>query len=66
MEHFGTKFIREAVPVRMEKPDPNGRIIVTYNHMGEEKQDEYDTVLFAIGRNALTDEINLDKVGIPV
>lgn len=26
----------------------------------------YDTVLFAIGRNALTKELNLDKVGIKV
>ena len=49
----------------MEKVDPAGRILVTYNHKGEEKQEEYDTVLFAIGRYALTADINLDKVGIP-
>jgi thioredoxin reductase (NADPH) len=66
MEHYGTKFIREAVPVKLEKPDPNGKILVTYNHKGEEKQDEFDTVLFAIGRYALTGELNLDKVGISV
>lgn len=37
MEHYGVKFIREAVPTKLEKPDPNGRIVVTYNHLGEDK-----------------------------
>ena len=30
MEKYGTKFIREATPKKLEKPDPNGRILVTY------------------------------------
>lgn len=50
----------------MEKPDPNGKIIVTYELNDETVHDEYDTVLFAIGRYALTEALNLDKVGIKV
>lgn len=30
MENRGVNFIREAVPTRLEKPDPNGKIIVHY------------------------------------
>lgn len=30
MENHGVKFIRGTVPTKIEKPDPNGRIIVTY------------------------------------
>jgi thioredoxin reductase (NADPH) len=30
MENHHTKFIRGAIPVKLEKPDPNGRTIVTY------------------------------------
>jgi thioredoxin reductase (NADPH) len=30
MEGYHTKFIRGAVPVKLEKPDPSGRILVTY------------------------------------
>lgn len=30
MENYGCKFIQDSVPVKLEKPDPNGKIIVTY------------------------------------
>jgi len=30
MEHYGTKFIRGAIPMKLEKADPNGKITVTY------------------------------------
>jgi thioredoxin reductase (NADPH) len=66
MENHGTKFIRGTVPTKIEKPDPNGKTIVTYEVDGQTIQAEYDTVLFAIGRYALTKELNLDKVGIRV
>ena len=36
MENYGTKFIRGSVPLRIEKPDPNGRILVTYDCNGSE------------------------------
>jgi len=59
-----TKFINQATPSRLERPDPEGRIHVTYNQGGEEKTEEYDTVLFAIGRYAVTANLNLDKAGV--
>jgi thioredoxin reductase (NADPH) len=64
MEHHGTKFIRGAVPKKLEKPDPAGRTIVTFEQEGEDKQEEFDTVLFAIGRYALTKNLNLENAGV--
>ena len=64
METHHTKFIRGAVPTKLEKPDPNGRILVTYEREGAFVQEEYDTVLFAIGRYALTKNLNLQSTGI--
>jgi thioredoxin reductase (NADPH) len=64
MENRGVKFIREAVPTRLEKPDPNGKIIVHYKQGDQELTEEFDTVLFAIGRYALTKELNLENAGV--
>lgn len=66
MENHGTKFIRGAIPTKLERPNPDSKIIVSYEQEGEIIQDEYDTVLFAIGRYALTKDLNLDQVGIKV
>jgi hypothetical protein len=30
MENHGTKFIKEAVPIKLEKPNPDGKILVSY------------------------------------
>jgi hypothetical protein len=30
MENYETKFIKDSVPIRLDKPDPNGKIMVTY------------------------------------
>ena len=60
MENHGTKFIRGAIPTKLERPNPDSKIIVSYEQEGEIIQDEYDTVLFAIGRYALTKDLNLD------
>lgn len=64
MENHHTKFIRGATPSKLEKPDPNGRIIVTFKQDGVEKTEEFDTVLFAIGRYAVTEGIDLAKAGV--
>ena len=64
MENHGTKFIRGAVPVKLEKPDPNGKTLVTYEQEGQIVTGEFDTVLFAIGRYALTKEIHLELAGV--
>lgn len=34
METHHTKFIKGAVPTKLEKPDPNGKVIVTYEQNG--------------------------------
>ena len=60
-----TKFIRGATPSKLERPEgPNGKIHVTYSQNGEEKVEEYDTVLFAMGRYALTAGLNLAAAGV--
>ena len=66
MENHHTKFIKGAIPTKLEKPDPAGRIIVSYEQEGNIVQEEFDTVLFAIGRYALTKDLNLDAVGVKV
>lgn len=64
MQDHHTKFVREAVPTKLERADPNGPIKVTYLQKGEEKTAEYDTVLFAIGRYAITAGLNLEAAGV--
>lgn len=64
MKMFHTKFIDGAVPVKLEKPDPEGQIVVTFKDKEGEKQDSFDTVLFAIGRYAVTEGINLGAAGL--
>lgn len=64
MELYHTKFIKGAVPSKMEKPDPEGKIHVTYKMGEQDVTEEYDTVLFAIGRYALTGSLNLAAAGV--
>ena len=64
MEGYHTKFIKEAVPTKLEKNDETGKILVSYQQNDIIQQDEYDTVLFAIGRYALTKGIKLENAGV--
>lgn len=63
MKDSHTKFIESATPSKLEKLE-NGMIKVTYDQNGEEKSEEYQTVLFAMGRYALTGGINLAAAGV--
>ncbi|XP_023931715.1 thioredoxin reductase 1, cytoplasmic-like [Lingula anatina] len=68
MANHSIKMIREAVPTKIEqieKGEP-GKLKVTakYVKTGEEFVGEYNTVLLGIGRDACTNGIGLDKVGI--
>lgn len=63
MKDSHTKFIEGATPDKLEKLE-NGMIKVTYKQGGEEKTEEYETVLFAMGRYALTANINLEAAGV--
>lgn len=59
MAVYHTKFIRNATPSKLERKTPDGPITVTYEQEGKEVSEDYDTVLFAIGRYALTAGLNL-------
>mmetsp|Transcript_17325 Transcript_17325/g.27007 ORF Transcript_17325/g.27007 Transcript_17325/m.27007 type:complete len:609 (+) Transcript_17325:91-1917(+) len=61
MEDNGVKFRNGVVPKKLEKVEGSESIRVTFS---DDSQDEYDTVLVAIGRSADTELLGLDKVGI--
>jgi thioredoxin reductase (NADPH) len=66
MAEHGTKMIRPAVPTSIEKL-PSGKLMVHWKHdVTGLDSDEYDTVLFAVGRTAETQAIGLDKAGVIV
>ena len=60
MEDHGIKFRKEVVPKKLEKVDGN-QIKVTFS---DGQTDVYDTVLVAIGRQADTQKLGLENVGI--
>jgi pyruvate/2-oxoglutarate dehydrogenase complex dihydrolipoamide dehydrogenase (E3) component len=57
------KFIKQAVPTSITV-NSEGKKIVTYKQGEDEIEDQFDTVLFAIGRSADTKGLNLDAVGV--
>lgn len=67
MKSQGTKFINKSVPVSIKKLE-NGQKRVTYKNLddGTTKEEDFDTVLFAIGRTANTSKLNLDKAGVKI
>lgn len=55
-----------CIPKAVEKLE-DGKLKVTWQNEKEEQfNDVFDTVLFAIGRRALTRELHLDKTGVKV
>uniref|UniRef100_A0A8D0GFF5 Thioredoxin reductase 1, cytoplasmic n=1 Tax=Sphenodon punctatus TaxID=8508 RepID=A0A8D0GFF5_SPHPU len=69
MEGHGIRFIKQFVPtkVMIEQGMP-GRLKVTAQSTDGKKtiKEEYNTVLLAIGRDACTRKIGLDKVGVKI
>eukprot|EP00053_Salpingoeca_punica_P013134 m.118397 g.118397 ORF g.118397 m.118397 type:complete len:486 (-) comp16117_c0_seq1:873-2330(-) len=63
MNAHGVKFLRETLPTKIEKL-PSGRLNVSYSRGQESLSEEFDTVLFAIGRDACIKDLNLDGVGV--
>lgn len=63
MAAYHTKFIHKATPDKLEQTD-DGKVLVTYTQDGAQKQEIFDTVLFAIGRYAVTAGCDLDKAGV--
>eukprot|EP00521_Asterionellopsis_glacialis_P008202 CAMPEP_0195285368 /NCGR_PEP_ID=MMETSP0707-20130614/3220_1 /TAXON_ID=33640 /ORGANISM="Asterionellopsis glacialis, Strain CCMP134" /LENGTH=618 /DNA_ID=CAMNT_0040344849 /DNA_START=42 /DNA_END=1898 /DNA_ORIENTATION=+ len=62
MEDHGIKFKKQNLPKKLEKIDGD-RIQVTFT---DDTVDVFDTVLVAIGRQADTDKLGLENVGIEV
>lgn len=67
MENHGTRFLKQCVPVRIDKAD-NGLLHVTWKESvtGESHQETFETVLFAIGRDPETSQLNLESAGVQV
>ena len=66
MARRNNNFIYKATPIKFTKNEKNGKVIVDYLHEGKEKQEEYDTVLLAIGRRPHLEAINAEKIGLKV
>ena len=64
----GVKIQQGFVPLGLEKNEETGKIICTFGPTEDPQStvygDEFDTVLFAIGRIASTKDIGLENVGI--
>ncbi|CAM4619466.1 hypothetical protein PO909_006287 [Leuciscus waleckii] len=70
METHGVKFLRKFVPTKIEELEAGtpGRLKVTAKstESNEIYEGEYNTVLIAVGRDACTGKIGLDKAGVKV
>lgn len=72
MEQHGIRFIRESIPteiVRIKAPTETeaGEVLVKYKGPnGEIKEEMFNTVLLAVGRDPCTADLNLDKIGIQI
>jgi len=67
MEQHGINFIRECLPSSIEEIEPGtpGKLRVNAKYTdGTDFSDEFNTVVFAIGRDACTGNIGLDKIGV--
>lgn len=66
MQERGVNFIYQAKPKAVVKQD-DGRLLVHWvDKDGQVHEDIYDTILFAIGRQALTPQLKLDNAGVKV
>jgi len=64
MEMYHTKFMRGFTPTKLERLEEGGPITVTCTDDTDEFTDTFDTVLFAIGRYAVTAGLNLANAGV--
>ncbi|XP_044755772.1 thioredoxin reductase 2, mitochondrial isoform X2 [Coccinella septempunctata] len=66
MQDKGVNFLNRCNITSVEK-QADGKLLVKWiNDKKEEFSDTYDTVLFAMGRRALTRDLHLEKLGIPI
>ncbi|XP_062873482.1 thioredoxin reductase 2, tandem duplicate 2 [Trichomycterus rosablanca] len=65
MTSYGTRFCWNGVPKKVEKL-PSGLLRVTWTdtQSGQEHQDQFNSVLWAVGRAPETGTLNLQQVGV--
>lgn len=64
MESSGTEVLRHCVPVKVERSS-SGRLLLTWKDgKGALKNEDFDTVLLAVGRNAETEGLQLQNAGV--
>ncbi|KYO36441.1 thioredoxin reductase 1, cytoplasmic isoform X1 [Alligator mississippiensis] len=70
MEEHGIKFIKQFVPIKVEQIEegtPGKLKVIAKSTTGSQTiEGEYNTVLLAVGRDACTRKIGLDKVGVKI
>ncbi|KAG2431917.1 hypothetical protein HYH02_013136 [Chlamydomonas schloesseri] len=64
MERRGVRMIRPAVPTAFERDGEQIKCTFKNLDFGVEMSESFDTVLLAVGRDACTFDLGLDKVGV--
>eukprot|EP00239_Pterosperma_sp_CCMP1384_P006650 CAMPEP_0197846828 /NCGR_PEP_ID=MMETSP1438-20131217/4510_1 /TAXON_ID=1461541 /ORGANISM="Pterosperma sp., Strain CCMP1384" /LENGTH=494 /DNA_ID=CAMNT_0043458603 /DNA_START=142 /DNA_END=1626 /DNA_ORIENTATION=+ len=64
METHGTKIVRAAVPKKFEMEGDKVKVTYTLTDFGFDTTEVYDTVMLAVGRDACTGDLGLDKAGV--
>ncbi|KAF7287026.1 hypothetical protein GWI33_002411 [Rhynchophorus ferrugineus] len=64
MQNQGVQFLDKCIPKNIKKSS-NGRYVVSWTNIANEVfKKEYDTVVSAVGRRAVTKELRIDKAGV--
>lgn len=66
MGNHGVKFVRPAVPTKVEKVDGKLKVHWVDPNTNQGNSELFDTVMVATGRRADTDNLGLDKAGVQV
>lgn len=63
MESHGTRFLKQCVPVRIDKAD-DGLLHVTWEESvtGKSHQEPFETVLFAVGKRFIKTMLNDNEI----
>ncbi|XP_037735172.1 thioredoxin reductase 2, mitochondrial isoform X4 [Chelonia mydas] len=67
MESCGTRFLKKCTPSKVEKLE-SGKLQVTWKYVdsGKEEMDDFDTVMWAVGRAPDTKTLNLETIGVKI
>ncbi|XP_033123262.1 thioredoxin reductase 2, mitochondrial-like isoform X1 [Anneissia japonica] len=63
MSSMNVNFIRSSSPQKVELQE-NGQLLVTWIQSGDQKQDVFDTVMMAVGRDPVTRHLGLENTGV--